>query len=149
MGVANDALGKKDEAAKWWNRAAAREGDFSQMQVQAISETTYWTALALEKLGQADKAAGLFQEIHDHALQLERETPKIDYFATSLPAMLLFDEDLKQRQDILATFLQAQALVGMGEPARALALLRKVLKLDENHAGAADLADLLTRSNES
>jgi tetratricopeptide (TPR) repeat protein len=149
MGVANDALGKKDEAAKWWNRAVAREGDFSQMQVHAISETTWWTALALEKLGQSEKAAALFQEIHDHALQLERETPTIDYFATSLPAMLLFDEDLKQRQDILATFLQAQALAGLGDTKRARALLRKVLKLDENHAGAADLADLLTRSNES
>jgi hypothetical protein len=79
-------------------------------------------------------------------LQLEQETPKIDYFATSLPAMLLFDEDLKRRQDLLARFLQAQALVGMCEPKRALTLLRKVQELDENHGGAADLVARLTES---
>jgi hypothetical protein len=58
--------------------------------------------------------------------------------------MLLFDEDLKLRQDISASFLQAQALVGMGEPERAFALLRKVQELDKNHAGAADLVARLT-----
>jgi hypothetical protein len=88
----------------------------------------------------------LFQEIYDYALGLERETPKIDYFATSLPAMLLFDEDLKRSQDTLAAFLQAQALVGMGEQERALALVRRVQELDENHAGAAEL---VVRINES
>jgi tetratricopeptide (TPR) repeat protein len=146
LGAAYDALGKNDEAAEWWNRAASREGDFQQMQIHAISETTFWRALALQKLGQSEKAAALFKQMYDYALQLEQETPKIDYFATSLPAMLLFDEDLKRRQDLLARFLQAQALVGMCEPKRALTLLRKVQELDENHGGAADLVARLTES---
>ncbi len=146
LGVAYDALGKRDQAASWWDKAASREGDFQQMQVHAISETTFWSALALQRLGQSEKAAALFQEMFDYALQLEKETPKIDYFATSLPAMLLFDDDLKRRQDMLASFLQAQALAGMGESERALALLRKVQELDGNHAGAADLVARLTAS---
>jgi tetratricopeptide (TPR) repeat protein len=149
LGVAFDALGKNDEATKCWNRAASSEGDFQQMQVHAISETTFWSASALQRLGQSDKANALFQEMYDYARELERESPKIDYFATSLPSMLLFDEDLKQRQEILASFLQAQALVGMGEPERALVLLRKVRKLDENHTGAADLIARLTESVDS
>jgi tetratricopeptide (TPR) repeat protein len=146
LGVAYDAVGKKEVATKWWNQAASSGGDFQQMRIHAISETTFWSASALQRLGQSEKAAKLFQEIYDYALGLERETPKIDYFATSLPAMLLFDEDLKRSQDTLAAFLQAQGLVGMGEQERALALVRRVQELDENHAGAAEL---VVRINES
>ena len=146
LGVAYDALGKKHEAAERWKQASSREGDFQQMQVHPISESTFWSALALQRLGQSEKSAALFQEIFDYAQRLERETPKIDYFATSLPAMLLFDEDLKRSQDILASFLQAQALVGIGKPERAAALLRRVQALDANHAGALGLIALLTVS---
>jgi hypothetical protein len=60
--------------------------------------------------------------------------------------MLLFEEDLQLRQQVLACFLQAQALLGMGDAERALALLRKVLNLDQNHIGAADLMGSLPES---
>jgi hypothetical protein len=45
------------------------------------------------------------------------KTPKakIDYFATSLPTMLLFDDDLQFRQETTALFLQAQAQLGSGQ----------------------------------
>jgi hypothetical protein len=88
----------------------------------------------------------LFREIYDYSVQLGRDTPKIDYFATSLPAMLLFEEDMMQRQQIWAAFLQAQALAGMGLTQRSLALLEKVQSLDRNHTGAADLLASLAES---
>jgi hypothetical protein len=70
---------------------------------------------------------------------LEQETPKIDYFATSLPTMLLFDEDLRKRQHITATFLRAQALIGLGKREEARTALDEVRRLDRSHAGARDL----------
>lgn len=146
LGVAYDTLGNTDLAAQQWQRAAAQEGDFHQMQVHAISDTTFWSAMALQRLGQADEAASLFREIYDYSVQLGRDTPKIDYFATSLPAMLLFEEDMMQRQQIWAAFLQAQALAGMGLTQRSLALLEKVQSLDRNHTGAADLLASLAES---
>jgi hypothetical protein len=60
--------------------------------------------------------------------------------------MLLFDEDLKQRQEIAARFLRAQALIGLGDVARGLGLLEQVQQADCNHAGAADLRASLTMS---
>ena len=55
--------------------------------------------------------------------------------------MLLFDDDLQHRQKTTALFLQAQALLGLGEKAKARRLLKKVLARDPNHALAADLLE--------
>jgi hypothetical protein len=65
--------------------------------------------------------------------------PTIDYFATSLPAMLLFDEDLKRRQTITVRFLEAQALLGLGDERAGLDLLNEVCRMDNSYAAAVDL----------
>jgi tetratricopeptide (TPR) repeat protein len=109
------------------------------MRIQPVSDVTYWSALALRRLGREQEAQNLFQKILDHARELRQQNPMIDYFATSLPAMLLFDEDLKERQTIQATFLQAQALLGLGAVDEATRALRQVLSKDRNHSGAIDL----------
>jgi tetratricopeptide (TPR) repeat protein len=146
MGVAYGALGDTDRAVAHWTHAAKREGDFQRMEVHTISDMTFWSAMASQRLGLKEKSAAIFQEIYDFSLELEQRAPKIDYFATSLPAMLLFDEDLKQRQEIAARFLRAQALIGLGDVARGLGLLEQVQQADCNHAGAADLRASLTMS---
>ena len=109
------------------------------MQVQAISENTYWSALALRRLGCEQDALHAFRAILDYSAHLQRHTPKIDYFATSLPAMLLFDEDLARRQTMTARFLEAQARLGLGDEAEGHRLLEEVLAMDNSHPGAIDL----------
>ncbi len=135
------ALGQDAEARRHWERAACAEGDFQQMKVQCVSEMTYWSALALRRLGRDDAAHSLFNEILRYAQQLDSETPVIDYFATSLPAMLLFDADLKRQNRITARFLQAQAHLGLGLQQEGLALLQEVLQMDPAHSGAIDLLE--------
>ncbi|MGA8109868.1 MAG: tetratricopeptide repeat protein, partial [Acidobacteriaceae bacterium] len=139
MGVASEQGGDPSEAAAHLERAARAQGDFRQMQVQPISDVTYWSALALRRVGREQEAVELFHRIQDYALELLQQTPVIDYFATSLPAMLLFDEDLKERQTIEASFLEAQALLGLGAAGQATQRLRQVLSIDRNHPGAIDL----------
>jgi len=139
LGVSFAANQDHERAVLHWKRAAKHRGDFQQMQVQAISENTYWSALALSCLCLEDEARELFQQIYDYSIELESETPKIDYFATSLPAMLLFDEDMFRRQEITAKFLRAQALLGLGRSAEGSEMLAEVRSLDANHTAAADL----------
>jgi tetratricopeptide (TPR) repeat protein len=139
LGVAHAANAESTAACRHWERAARSKGDFQQMQVQTISEMTYWSALALRQLGREEEAQALFRKIRDYGLGLDQQTPKIDYFATSLPSMLLFQEDLKERQTTTARFLRAQALLGLGKQQKAEELLQEVLQLDRSHAGATDL----------
>jgi tetratricopeptide (TPR) repeat protein len=141
--VAYTAINRPEDAKRHWLRAASRTGDFQQMQVQPVSEMTYWSAMALRELGREQEAIDLFRQIESYALQLDRQVPKIDYFATSLPAMLLFEEDLKLRQTITARFLEAQAALGLGEHDRAVRLLEQVEIMDHSHTGAIDMRRLI------
>ena len=109
------------------------------MSVLPVSDMTYWRGAALEKLQQPELADQVFRGIAAFADELEAQEPKIDYFATSLPAMLLFHEDLAHRNRVLAAFLRAQAAYGCNGAAAAIPMLRTVLALDSNHAGASDL----------
>ncbi len=139
LGRALDAAGDTAGARAAWTQAAEFKGDFQGMSVRAYSEMTYYSALSLERLGREREAKRLLRELLKYARQLGRTKAKIEYFATSLPTMLLFDDDLQQRQETTALFLEAQARLGLGETAAARRLLREVLRRDPNHALAADL----------
>jgi len=144
LGVALHALGDKARACGHWRAAAAFRGDFQEMSVRPFSERSCYAALAWERLGRKARAAKLLRELLAYARQLQKAEAKIAYFATSLPTMLLFDDDLPFRQQTTALFLQAQAHFALGRAARAKALLTTVLRRDPNHPLAADLMNELT-----
>jgi tetratricopeptide (TPR) repeat protein len=140
LGRAAAAAGDRKNARACWEAAAKFKGDFQEMSVRAFSEMTYYSALAWQELGRAEKAAKLLRELLAFARKLETTPAKIDYFATSLPTMLLFEDDLQDRAQTRALFLQAQAWLGLGRTSNARALLGNVLRRDPNHPLAADLA---------
>jgi tetratricopeptide (TPR) repeat protein len=140
LGCALAAGGDLNSARRHWNTAATFKGDFQEMSVRAFSELTYYSALAWEKLGRRAKAQKLFRDLLAYARRWQKTKAKIDYFATSLPTMLLFEDNLQFRQETTALFLQAQARLGLGQRQKARALLKTVLQRDPNHPAAADLA---------
>jgi len=147
LGEAHAALGDRSGARKQWRIAAAARGDFQAMRVQAFSELTYFSALALRRLGRRAPADRLLRRLLEHARGLASAPARIDYFATSLPTLLLFTDDLAVRRRTTALFLEAQARLGLGEKAAARRLLRQVLRHDPNHALAQDLsAEARTRA---
>lgn len=149
LGLAYEKLGKTNEARKHRELAASYEGDFQNMSVTQYSELTYYTARALEALGKKADAQKLFRNLLSYAKGLEKEVAKIDYFATSLPTMLLFNDDLQARQVTAAKFMQALAQFGLGKKAEAQVLVKEVLKREPSHAAAADFAEDLKSNNVS
>ena len=139
LGRAHAAAGDREAARRAWTAAAAFTGDFQAMSVRAYSEMTYFSALALEKLGRRAEAKRLLRQLLAHARRLRGTKASIDFFATSLPTMLLFDDDLQARQAETARLLEAQALLGLGRVAAGRSRLRQVLRRDPSHALAADL----------
>jgi len=139
LGVASDVSQDSQSARQWWERAAGQRGDFQEMSVRSFSELTYYSALALARLGRSQHAEALLRSMLEYAEGLMRQESKIDYFATSLPAMLLFEDDLQKRNRATAMFLEAQAWLGLGDTERAQQLLKRLLDLDPSHALGADL----------
>ncbi|RME91409.1 MAG: DUF5107 domain-containing protein, partial [Verrucomicrobia bacterium] len=146
LGCALHALGRRRDARRHWRHAATFQGDFQEMSVRRFSEMTWYSAMAWRRLDQPARAEALLRELLDHARRLEKTPARIDYFATSLPTMLLFDDHLDKRQRLTARFLQAQAWLGLGRRSRARTLLRRVLAEDPAHALAADFLRLTEKA---
>ncbi len=133
LGEASAALGDKAGARKAWQAAAASRRDFQRMRVAPFSALTYYQALALRRLGQSARARQRLRALMAYARQLMITKATIDYFATSLPTLLLFTDDLQRRQRVTALFLLAQAHLGLGRRAQARRLFARVRRLDCGH----------------
>src|SRR6516164_9834644 len=89
LGRGLSAAGDLASARKHWDIAANFKGDFQEMRVRAFSEMTYYSALAWVELGRRAKAQKLFRDLLSFAQAMQKSSARIDYFATSLPTMLL------------------------------------------------------------
>lgn len=143
LGDALHETGRGDEALAHWKTAADARGDFQEMSVRAFSEMSYHSAIALRRLGRKKAAKELLENLLDHARQLAKTEAKIDYFATSLPTMLLFDDDLQETQRIAACFMEAQARAGLGQNGKARRILRGIVETRPHHALASDFLNSL------
>jgi hypothetical protein len=140
LGNALEADDDPEGAARSWRKAAEARGDFNEMSPRSYSENTYYSVLAARRLAEMAYADELMTGLVAHTERLARTPAKIDYFATSLPALLLFDDDPQERQDLLVELLRAQRALLAGNEAGALRHLNTVLGADPSHELALDLA---------
>lgn len=98
-GRAYQAMGLAKEAKLSFVLSAEEEGDFEAMAVTEFSELSYFKGLSLIELGQLEKAEALFVGMKRYAECKLMEPSRIDYFATSLPLLLVFEEDLEESKN--------------------------------------------------
>ncbi len=132
LGLALRAAGRESEARRWLNLAATVQG----VAQAAEGEPTYWQAQARRALGDEDGATDLLGHLLRSARRRAAEPQKIDYFATSLPTFLVFEDDLDRRHRVECHYIEALALAGLGDRSGAKQQLLQVLDLDVAHAGA-------------
>ena len=113
------------------------------MAVTDHSPLSWFRGMALRELGRDAEADALFRELLDFATARIGQPAKIDYFATSLPNLLVFEENLQARRDAGHRLLAALARHGLGEPEQAAALAREVLAFDCADPYARDLMQRL------
>jgi tetratricopeptide (TPR) repeat protein len=139
LGCAYEGLKQTEQAnAKF---SAATEGN--DVPVQAIyyndpqPDKILYQALAWQKLGKPQKAEQIFQRFIDFGTEHMNDEIRIDYFAVSLPDMLVFDIDINCRNNIFCNYLIGLGKMGLGDIEEGKACLEKVLNMDINHQGAA------------
>lgn len=138
-GMALKALGNNDEAKKQFLESANEKGDFIDMAVSDFSELTYYSALSLKELGQSSEAKALLEEVRNFGKKKLAEEASIEYFATSLPLMLVFDDNLQKRNEWEAKYLIALAELGLGSNENALELFEEVLEINAMHVEVNDI----------
>ncbi|MBC7369866.1 MAG: DUF5107 domain-containing protein [Undibacterium sp.] len=140
LGRAYRALGREAEAVRHFEAAAGETGDLADMTVTAHSPLSYYRGLSLHELGRADEAKALFADLRAFATARLDRPARIDYFATSLPDLLVFEEDLQSRRDAEFHLLLALAAHALGEPAVAATHLARTRAFSNSDRRAADLA---------
>ncbi len=130
-GLASQRLGDIKGAERHWNSAAAP--------LPAFGFHSYFQALAFQALGQRDAASALLAGLSNFANIQLRTKVKTDYFATSLPNLLLFDDDLDKRNRIESTLFGALAQQGLGQVESAVCDLQQLLAEDQNHLVVAEM----------
>jgi tetratricopeptide (TPR) repeat protein len=138
-GMALKALGKKEDAKSHFLESTNEDGDFIDMAVSAYSELSYYKALSLRELGEEAEAQKLLAEIKKFGEAKLNKKAQIDYFATSLPLLLVFEDDLQKRNHCEAKFLIGLAEFGLGNYERSKLLFEHVLSLNAMHVGAKEM----------
>ena len=139
LGCVYEGLRQPDKADDYFRKATV---GISQP-AQAIyyndpqPDKIVYQALAWYKLGDPGRAEAIFIEFIAFGRAHLSDRISIDYFAVSLPDMLVFEQDINQRNLLHCKYLIGLGFLGLGEEAEAVACLREVLQLDINHQGAA------------
>jgi tetratricopeptide (TPR) repeat protein len=127
-GVALHSLGQRGEAQEQWEKAAEARTGYNDM--------AYYKALALRSLDREREAVAVLEDLLDFASRQIDAEIKINYFATSLPNFLLFDDDLQKRNRTECLYLTGLAKLGLRRIEESTAQLRETLALDVNHLWA-------------
>ena len=105
----------------------------------AKPDKIFYAALCYRKLGQEDKARGLFNKLINYGKQHIYEKVVMDYFAVSLPELLIWEDSLDTKNLIHCKYMLALGYYGMGDKEKALRYLKEVEALDNNHQGIQQL----------
>jgi len=138
--VAYEITGDKEKATFFYGQATKGISE----PVQAIfyndpqPDKIFYQGLAWHKLNERTRAREIFEKLIDFGRKHMEANITIDYFAVSLPDLLVFDLDLNKRNKIHCLYLMGLGNLGLGEGFNDIAkkLFDEVLNLDRNHQGA-------------
>lgn len=141
LGCAYEGLRQSEYATEYFKRATIGLSE----PVQAIyyndqqPDKIFYQGLAWKKLGQPDKAEKIFNRLISFGQSHMNDKIRIDYFAVSLPDLLVFDLDLDLRNRNHCHFLIGLGYLGLnhGKQHEAEMHFNIILENDINHFGAA------------
>ena len=137
LGVAYEALNEKEKAVACWQEATKgpQEPAAAMYYNDAKPDKIFYQGLALRKLGREDEAHGRFFKLINYGKQHIYDKVVMDYFAVSLPDLLIWDDSLDTKNLIHCKYMLALGYYGMGDKDKALKYLSEVEELDNNHQG--------------
>ena len=151
LGVAYEVLGQKEKAVECWEAATKgpQEPAAAMYYNDAKPDKIFYQGLALRKLGREDEAHGRFYKLINYGQQHIFDKVVMDYFAVSLPDLLIWEDSLDTKNLIHCKYMLALGYYGMGDKEKALRYLAEVEALDNNHQGIQQFRSLTDRLSHS
>ena len=109
----------------------------------AKPDKIFYAGLCYRQLGQEDKARSLFYRLINYGKQHLYDKVTMDYFAVSLPDLLIWEDSLDVKNEIHCKYMLALGYLGIGDKEHALRYLAEVERLDINHQGIQQLRTLI------
>ena len=137
LGLAQEKLGETEEA--FVNLTKACHGESEPVGMMYYNdqppEMIYYQGLACRKLGNEEQAVRRFRKLVEYGREHIEENVKIDYFAVSLPDLLIFEENLDERNRKHCLFMMSLGLKGLGRSDEAEKCAEELLAMDNAHQG--------------
>jgi tetratricopeptide (TPR) repeat protein len=138
LGMAHAKLGKSKEATEYFNKATdgLTQPTAALFYNDQQPDKIFYQGLAWQQLGDYDRASAIFNTLIEYGAAHRNDAIQIDYFAVSLPNLLIFDDDLNTRNQVHCDYMMGLGYLGIGEAAKAKDCFEKVLASDNMHFGA-------------
>jgi tetratricopeptide (TPR) repeat protein len=138
LGCAFEKLGRKDRANEYFNLSVVNEYEPSLniYYNDQPSDLIFYQGLSFLKLNNPGKAKNKFNKLIEYGEKSLFKDIKIDYFAVSLPDFLVYEDNLKVKNEVNCRYLMALGYVGLEKYAKAKDQFIEVLNLDVSHQGA-------------
>lgn len=134
-GVCYRGLKDEEKAVEWFTKATKGPDEPKQAFYynDESPDKIYFQGLAWRALGDEEKAQECFKKLIAHGEKHLNDECKIDYFAVSLPDLVIWEEDLNKRNRIHCYYVMALGYLGIGNYEFAERFMENVKKLDVNH----------------
>ena len=151
LGIAYDALGRQEKARECWEEATKgpQEPAAAMYYNDAKPDKIFYQGMALYKLGREGEAHGRFYRLINYGKQHIFEKQVMDYFAVSLPDMLIWEDSLDLKNLVHCKYMLALGYYGMGHTEKAMKYLAEVEALDNNHQGIQQFRTLVRMRNDN
>lgn len=119
LGKAYALMGEDDQARQMWELGTQgpTEPAAAMYYNDAKPEKIYYAGLCYRALSQEDKARGLFYKLINYGKNHLFDNPRMDYFAVSLPDLLIWEGNLQQQNETHCRHMLALGRAGIENPA--------------------------------
>lgn len=144
MGVCHEALGETEKAEECFKRATEgpTEPAAAMYYNDAKPDKIFYAGLAFRALGDENKARSYFNRLVNFGRQHYHDEVKMDYFAVSLPDLMIWDGDLNESNRKHCLYMLALGEFGLGNLKRSDRYIRELMNMDINHQGATAFESL-------
>lgn len=134
MGCAYEQLGDDAKAAGYFRAASTgiSEPCDAMYYNDQKPDKIFYQGLALIKLREEKEAQKRFRKLVEYGVKHIKDVVKIDYFAVSLPDILIWECDLNLRNRVHCCYMMALGYSGLGDNIKADECYKEIEVLDRN-----------------